>query len=106
MVLEGAMSGLPKKREMKHNGLDFDVLTKDPDLNVMSILEQESLNVLKKKDSEFFYKNFTGELDPDGYLVPKGGGKGSKKPSETAGSPLMEEVAARTIKRLNEEEPK
>lgn len=46
------------------------------------IFEDECLEFLKTKDSEFFYRNYNGDRDDDGYLFDKDGKPTSFLPSQ------------------------
>lgn len=56
------------------------------------LLQFNALKYLQTNDKEFFKNNFTGELDQDGYLIPKDGSKPTTKPSMNIGGglPMME----------------
>jgi hypothetical protein len=49
------------------------------------ILEKVSLEYLTIQDKEYFDREFTGELDSEGYLIPKDGSFAGTKPSMNIG---------------------
>lgn len=49
------------------------------------ILEKVSLEYLRTQDRDFLNSQYTGELDPDGFLIRKDGGKPLEKPSMNIG---------------------
>ncbi len=63
-----------------------------------SILQQEALRYLKTKDKDKFYKEFTGELDSEGFLIRKDGKTATRlKPSVLIQSKwALEEVTKMT----------
>ena len=65
------------------------------------ILQEVALQYLKEKDREFFDREFTGEIDQDGFLVAKKGGTENTKPSQNI-TGVMEWVTTRTKERLSE----
>jgi hypothetical protein len=79
--------------------MDFLQLEADPVSG--PVLQEQALNYLKTEDKEWFEKEFTGEITPDGYLIGKDG-KANTKPSQCMGSPGVEKVTQMTKKTLKE----
>ncbi|HRH24641.1 MAG TPA: hypothetical protein PK109_03595 [Candidatus Paceibacterota bacterium] len=46
------------------------------------IFQQAALNYLKSADSEYFNREFSGELDSEGYLLRKDGTNSNTRPSQ------------------------
>ena len=58
-----------------------------------SLLQQKALEYLKTEDAEYFNREFSGELDEEGYLYKKDGTTSNTKPSQNIGGGLaMEKV--------------
>jgi hypothetical protein len=57
----------------------FESLYKDP--VAKDILEKVSLEYLQTQDKEYFDREFTGELDTEGYLIKKDGSNSNTTPS-------------------------
>lgn len=84
---EGAESGEPKNYE----DMDLDELLRDP--VARPIVEQKALEYLQSEDAEYFNREFSGELDEEGYLYKKDGTTSNTKPSQNIGGGLaMERV--------------
>lgn len=66
------------------------------------ILQQKALEYLKTRDREYFERNFTGELDAEGYLIPKEGSRAgpNTKPSMNFSGEGMEWIEEETKKEL------
>lgn len=78
--------------------MEWDTLSHDP--VAKPILEEESLRYLQTEDAEWFNREFSGELDSEGYLLKKDGTNSNTKPSQniTGG---MQKVVEATRARLN-----
>lgn len=63
-----------------YNSMDFTQLEADPIAG--PILQEKALQFLRTEDSEFFNREFSGELDDDGYLTKKDGTSSNTKPSQ------------------------
>jgi len=64
-----------------YDSMDFAQL--EADSIAGPILQEVSLYWLKTYDKEYFDREFTGELDSEGYLKSKSGGSSNTKPSQT-----------------------
>lgn len=60
--------------------MELEALRNDPDGN--RALEAAALEYLQTEDQEYFDREFTGELDEDGYLVNKDGTSSNTRPSQ------------------------
>lgn len=78
--------------------MDFEQLEGDPEYSL--VLQEAALEYLQTEDSEYFERDFTGELDSDGYLIRKDGKNSNTKPSQNIGPKGMEYVAERTKEKL------
>lgn len=63
-----------------YNSMDFTQLEADPVAG--PVLQEKALQFLRTEDSEFFNREFSGELDDDGYLTKKDGTSSNTKPSQ------------------------
>ena len=70
------MEGEPKN----YDAMDFSQLEADPVAG--PVLQEMALNHLKETQAEYFDREFTGELDSEGYLDSKRGGSSNTKPSQ------------------------
>lgn len=85
----------------EYGRMDYGELVRDPVAG--PLLEQEALSVLRKQDSQYFDKEYTGELDEAGYLIRKDGDTPITKPIQNiSGGLLMQQVLENTQKRLVE----
>ncbi len=85
----------PQSPENAYESMDFDQLQADPIAG--PVLQEVALEYLKTQDREYFEREFTGELDEDGYLIPKGLNHNSNtKPSHNIGSAGMDWVMEKT----------
>jgi len=74
-----------------YESMDFDELLKDPVAG--PILEHKALEYLQNENAEYFNREFSGELDEEGYLFKKDGTTSNTKPSQNIGGGLaMERV--------------
>ena len=74
-----AVDSAPKNYE----SMNFSQLEADPIAG--PILQGKALEYLKTQDAEYFEREFTGELDSEGYLDAKKGGSSNTKPSQNIG---------------------
>lgn len=66
----------------KPSGLKESADVIDDDRRYQKLIEDASLEYLKTKDRDWFYKNFSGELAPSGYLLDKKGQETNFLPSQ------------------------
>lgn len=59
---------------------DSEEIKDDP--RFKELLEKESLNHLKQNDKEYFYRYYSGEIAPSGYLIGKDGKETNSLPSQ------------------------
>jgi len=84
-----------------HESMSFQELEKDEVAG--PILQKKALEYLKEHDTEYFERDFTGNLDEEGYLVKKDGQTSSTKPSmNIGGGEAMERVVEMTKEELRE----
>jgi len=79
--------------------MSFEDLESNPEYS--PILQEQALNYLKTEDEEYFNREFTGELDDEGYLIRKSG-KAITKPSMAFGPAGMDKVLSATKKEILE----
>jgi len=79
--------------------MDFQQLESDPQYGPM--LQEAALLFLKTEDREYFEREFSGELDEEGYLLKKDGGNSNTKPSQNiGGGKAIERVLAITKEKI------
>jgi hypothetical protein len=66
-----------------YESMSFDEIESDPAAG--PVLQRVALNYLKTYNKEYFDREFTGELDKDGYLIRKDGQNANTKPSQNIG---------------------
>ncbi len=66
------------------------------------ILQEESLKYLKEKESQWFYSEYSGEVDDEGYLLDKNGSKTGFLPSHCIGAGGYAEVVRATQERIGQ----
>ncbi len=77
--------------------IEFSYENIDSDARYQEMLEERSLEFLKTQDREYFEREFTGELDKEGYLIRKDGGRPNTKPSQNiGGGKALEQVLGLT----------
>jgi len=72
--------GFEQQKLASYENMNFEELRKDSVAG--PILEKNALEILQTKDKEYFNREFTGELDEQGYLVRKSDGRALTKPSQ------------------------
>ncbi|MDB5194808.1 MAG: hypothetical protein JWN50_822 [Parcubacteria group bacterium] len=77
------MDNMERMPGSQFDSMDFAALESDPATG--PTLQEQALNYLRTKDSEFFNKEFSGELDSEGYLLKKDGTTSNLKPSQNIG---------------------
>lgn len=79
--------------------MSFEELERDSEYK--DILQEAALEYLKTEDKEYFEREFSGELDNEGYLLKKDGSNSNTKPSmNIGGGKAMEAVLEKTKERL------
>jgi hypothetical protein len=86
--------GFESPKEQPNTSLEiFSQLEKDTDPVKRSLFQETCLQVLKESDSNWFYENYTGEVDERGYLITKEKSTAaSVLPSMSIGDGFMAEV--------------
>lgn len=79
------------EQKPENDGTRFEELETNPASN--PILQEAALEVLKEKDPDFFFGQYNGEVNADGYLLDRDGNPTSMKPSQCVGAAFMKEVA-------------
>lgn len=69
----------PKQENITEESDSFESFYKDP--VAKNTLEKVALEYLRTQDRVYFDREFTGELDSEGYLIRRDGGKPTTKPS-------------------------
>ena len=70
--------------------MSYEQLEADP--NYSAALQEAALEYLRAKDKEYFEREFTGELDSNGYLIGKDSRSSNTKPSQNIGDKGMKEI--------------
>jgi hypothetical protein len=84
----------------RYSSMGFDELAADPVSG--PVLQQKALEYLKTQDKDFFEREYTGELDSDGYMIPKNGELATIKPGMSITGKGMQWVADRVKEELNQ----
>ena len=74
------IEGAPKST---YESMSFDALANDPVAG--PILEQKALEFLQTDDAEYFNREYSGEMDEEGYLLKRDGTNSNTKPSQNIG---------------------
>lgn len=77
-------------RERPLEAMTFEEVEGDPVYG--PVLQQKALEYLQTEQSDFFEREFTGEVDADGYLVRRDGVNPNTKPSQNISGPAVERV--------------
>ncbi len=77
------IEGIP---ESNYESMGFNELERD--LVAGPILQKKALEYLQSEGSEYFNREFSGELDDEGYLFKKDGATSNTKPSQNIGGGL------------------
>ncbi len=96
LILSNKIMGVESTPQSPYESMDFDELLKDP--VARPIVEQKALEYLKSEDSEYFNREFSGELDNEGYLFKKDGTTSNTKPSQNIGGGLAMEKVMEMVK--------
>ncbi len=82
-----------------YESMDFSQIEADPVAG--PVLQEMALKYLKEENKDYFEREFTGELDSEGYLDSKKGGSSNTKPSQNIGGGVaMEKVVEWTKEAL------
>jgi hypothetical protein len=82
---------------------DFESMTADQlehDPVAAEVLQKKALEYLKTQDKEWFDREYTGELTPDGFLIPKVEGAVGTKPFQSVSGDGFLWVIEQTKKEL------
>ena len=88
--------GIEAAPESNYGSMDFDELLKDPVAG--PIVEKKALEYLQTEDAEYFNREFSGEMDDDGYLFKKDGTTSNTKPSQNIGGGLAMQKVMEMVK--------
>ncbi len=81
------------------DAMDFNEL--EADQTAGPVLQAQALQYLRTEQSDYFKREFNGELDADGYLVKTDGTPSNTKPSQNiGGGRAMDEVVRMTKEAL------
>lgn len=75
-----SLEGMPSS---PYESMSFEDMLKDP--VAAQIVEQKSFEYLRNEESDHFDREFSGELDNEGYLLKKDGTNSNTKPSQNIG---------------------